>query len=341
MRQTVVLVLWAVATSALCGQQSVAGAAVPAGSTDPATVSAQDFARSEQSGPGIADDPLYAEADRLWRAGQLDQLLALVTPQAELGNPAAQHLLGVFYAHGRGVLQDDELAVQWWRKAAEQGSAKAQNELGVMLASGAGTAVDYGEAVTWFRKSAEQGLALGQANLGGMYWKGMGVSKDAREAVAWFSKAAEQGLAWAQLWLGDAYLAGAGVPMGRREEQAMQWYGRAAEQDYAEAQFALAQLYNGGRVRVDWSRTVYWLARAARNGHGGAAEALPHILPMLKKRVRTGMEIRAEPNASAAVVRTARTDEYAYELARVDGWLAVYLVEGHTLGYISLEPTRR
>ena len=33
------------------------------------------------------------------------------------------------YANGRGVFQDDEAALEWFRKAAIQGDIAAQNEL--------------------------------------------------------------------------------------------------------------------------------------------------------------------------------------------------------------------
>lgn len=40
---------------------------------------------------------------------------------AERGVAAAQHDLGVMYAEGEGVAEDDHEAVRWFRKAAEQG----------------------------------------------------------------------------------------------------------------------------------------------------------------------------------------------------------------------------
>lgn len=46
-------------------------------------------------------------------------------PLAEQGNPMAQHHLGWLYVLGRGVPQDDEEAVRWFRKAAEQGDSDA------------------------------------------------------------------------------------------------------------------------------------------------------------------------------------------------------------------------
>ena len=61
------------------------------------------------------------------------------------------------YKTGRGVPQDDQLAVQWYRKA------------------------------------AEQGLATGQSNLGGMYQEGRGVPKNDVYAYMWMNIAASDG----------------------------------------------------------------------------------------------------------------------------------------------------
>ena len=41
----------------------------------------------------------------------------------------AQYKLGVMYANGRGVVQDGEAAIEWFRKAARQGDTAAQDEL--------------------------------------------------------------------------------------------------------------------------------------------------------------------------------------------------------------------
>ena len=50
--------------------------------------------------------------------------------QASQGLAAAQFNLGVAYANGRGVPQDDVQAVKWYRLAADQGNASAQYNLG-------------------------------------------------------------------------------------------------------------------------------------------------------------------------------------------------------------------
>ena len=101
--------------------------------------------------------------------------------------------MGVVYADGRGVPEDDVEAVKWFRKAAEQGYAVAQTMLGLMYYRGDGVPKDDAEAVKWFRKAAEQGYAKAQYNLGLMYYRGDGVPKDEAEAVKWFNLAAATG----------------------------------------------------------------------------------------------------------------------------------------------------
>ncbi|CAK0761840.1 conserved hypothetical protein [Gammaproteobacteria bacterium] len=60
------------------------------------------------------------------------------------------------YRDGRGIAQDDQEAVNWYRKAAEQGDADAQFNLGIMYAEGRGVTQDKHEAAMWFLKAAEQ-----------------------------------------------------------------------------------------------------------------------------------------------------------------------------------------
>ena len=58
---------------------------------------------------------------------------------AEQGNAKAQFYLGVMYANGQGVRQDEKQAEYWYRKAAEQGYAQEQFGLGVMYGAGQGS----------------------------------------------------------------------------------------------------------------------------------------------------------------------------------------------------------
>ena len=83
--------------------------------------------------------------------------------------------------------------MQWFRLGAEQGTAAAQFYLGLMYAKGEGVPEDDAEAVRWFRLAAEQGTATAQLNLGLMYAIGKGVPVDDVTAYAWLNIAAAQG----------------------------------------------------------------------------------------------------------------------------------------------------
>jgi hypothetical protein len=115
-----------------------------------------------------------------------------VRVRAEAGDAEAQNDLGVRYANGDGVPQDDAEAVRLYRRAADQGHARAQNNLGFMYATGRGVPQDYAEAVRWFRLAADQGHADAQFNLGVMYANGRGVPQDDVQAHMWFNLAASR-----------------------------------------------------------------------------------------------------------------------------------------------------
>ena len=76
---------------------------------------------------------------------------------AAQGNAAAQFNLGVMYANGRGVRQDDAEAVKWFRQAAAQGLAQAQYNLGVEYETGRGVHQDLALAQEWYGKACQNG----------------------------------------------------------------------------------------------------------------------------------------------------------------------------------------
>jgi len=55
--------------------------------------------------------------------------------------------------------------VTWYKKAANQRNADAQQKLGFMYSSGRGVQQNDIVAVKWFTKSANQGYAPAQSNL--------------------------------------------------------------------------------------------------------------------------------------------------------------------------------
>ena len=79
----------------------------------------------------------------------------LFRPQAEKGDVRAQYNLGLLYASGLGVMQDNQVALKWHRMAAGQGHAGAQNELAQMYAKGQGVQQDQVRAYVWYSVAGE------------------------------------------------------------------------------------------------------------------------------------------------------------------------------------------
>ena len=274
-------------------------------------------------------------------AGSSKAQFGVLLPMAEKGNAAAQYYIAEAYDDGNGVLQDLEAAARWWRRAAGQGLALAQNNLGIALTNGYGVDIDHMEALHWFRKAAEQGLSVAQVNIGVAYWEGKGVEKDSGEAVSWFRKAADQGLGWGQMFMGVAYANGRGV--SRDDAQANEWFLKAAEQGYMNAQKALGVRYlRGLGFEQDSGQAVHWLAMAARQGDEEAIKELKSSLRDLRsRRVREPLAIRQAADAAAPVLIWARPPQRVHELGRSQGWVELYLADGHLVGYAEIAQLER
>ncbi len=162
---------------------------------------------------------------------------------AEQGHTEAQCVLGLLYASGSCVDEDQVEAAKWFRKAAEQGHAEAQLYLGHLYSGGSGVDEDQVEAAKWFRKAAEQGNAGAQLRLGYAYSSGMGVDEDKAKAAKWFRKAAEQGNVMAQKCLGDHYWGEDNITPDN-EDESKKWYG--------------AFVKNAAPAKVDFEVSVEW-----------------------------------------------------------------------------------
>jgi hypothetical protein len=68
---------------------------------------------------------------------------------AEKGNPAAENALGLRYASGDGVKQDETEAAVWFTKAAENGNVKAQIALATRYWAGRGVPPSLSQAYFW------------------------------------------------------------------------------------------------------------------------------------------------------------------------------------------------
>jgi Sel1 repeat len=140
---------------------------------------------------GLASPPRNADtAMAAYRNGDFATALQLSRALADQGDARAQSTLGRIYYGGRGVPQDDNEAVKWFRRAADQDDASGNFYLGVMFADGRGVPQDYAEAAKWYRLAADLNDAQAQYNLGLAHAKGEGVSQDNVSAHMWFNLAA-------------------------------------------------------------------------------------------------------------------------------------------------------
>lgn len=105
------------------------------------------------STPAIAQS--LSDAQRLMQAGEYEDALAAFTPLAAAGNADAEELIGVLYAMGLGVSQDDERAFEWYLRASLKGHPGAQSGIGWYYETGRGVAaVDLVRAYAWYMLSA-------------------------------------------------------------------------------------------------------------------------------------------------------------------------------------------
>jgi hypothetical protein len=114
--------------------------------------------------------------------------------RAAKGDAEAQLQLGMRYAEGDGVVQNDKEAAKWFALAAKQGLAEAQYHYGLVLLQGRGVVQDYKAAFSWIEKPAKRGYAQAQYSLGELYRYGTGTTVDKPRAYLWFNLAAAQGI---------------------------------------------------------------------------------------------------------------------------------------------------
>jgi len=93
-------------------------------------------------------------------------VLAWLEQAALRGDTGAQVRMGLLYAGGRYVPQDDETAFRWMHGAAEAGHVFAQAWMGDVLFRGQGVIRDEALAMQWYAHAAAQGHEGARAALG-------------------------------------------------------------------------------------------------------------------------------------------------------------------------------
>ena len=93
------------------------------------------------------NDGVFAYAN-----GDYEKAWQTMMPMAQNSkHPYAQYYLGVMFAKGQGVEQDEKEASQWYLKAAKQGVKEAQFRLAQMYSKGKGVPQDHEAAYAWYK----------------------------------------------------------------------------------------------------------------------------------------------------------------------------------------------
>ena len=193
-----------------------------------------------------------------------------VKAAADKGDAQAMTLMGVCYAMGRDVAQDDSRAAEWFRRAADKGNPEGALALGNWLLQGRGGLVaDQAEAFKHIQFASDKGVLEAHTMLGIMHNEGSGVLRDHKKAAAAFSRAVPADLK-AMHNLGVLMIQGKGVKP--QQSKGMEYVRRAATGGVAEAQFTVSIWYRDGALgtKQDHKRAYEWAVKAAKQGHSQA-----------------------------------------------------------------------
>jgi TPR repeat protein len=163
-----------------------------------------------------------AEADAALEAGDYDKALPIIRRLANIGWAPIQHTLGVLYAEGKGVAQDDFAALEWFKRSAEQNFPDAQYNLGVFYASGRGTPQNDKLGMYWRLKAAENDFAQAQYSVGMDYLIGERTAVNKEKGLYWLRQGALQGHPESQMAVAAAYQGGNFAPLNLVKAYA--WY---------------------------------------------------------------------------------------------------------------------
>ncbi len=159
------------------------------------------------------------------------------------GCAEAQFELGNRFLTGKGVPQNNKLAIEWLIKASDRGNEEAQYLLYTCYTMGTGVPKNPKVALGFLMMSAEGANRYAQFELG-EYYQG---KNHYDEAIEWFKKSARQEHPPAQMELGRCYYYGLGSI--RAEEIALDWIQRAIDHNYQPAKDLLRVIEREAKKR--------------------------------------------------------------------------------------------
>lgn len=218
-------------------------------------------------------DEAYGAYQRGYYLTAMDKAL----PRAQLGDPAAQTLIGEILSQGLGVKKDVKSAAFWYGKAAEGGDPAAMFKYALMLMEGEGVPRDKVKADDYMRKAAEAGNPSAEFNWAQILVADNPGEKGLKLALPFYEKSAEQGIADSQYAVAQLYATLKDLPEDKKR-LAREWMARAARAGFDTAQLDLGiWLVNGVGGPKDYVKGFEWLKLAANGGNVAAQNKLAHL----------------------------------------------------------------
>lgn len=190
----------------------------------------------------------------------------------EVGYSDAFYALGTLYYTGTGMPENFEKGAELIKKAADMGDPRAQDLLGVWCYDGELFNPDYPSALHWFEDAAQKNYAPAQVHLGKMYLEGKGVKQNIFEAAELFYRAGMDGYVEGMLYLMKCYREHY-VPVygDGKNGTDMEWLQKAASFNFQVPLFQFGMAYLEGKgVAKDIDKAMELLIVSAMLGYGDA-----------------------------------------------------------------------
>lgn len=167
--------------------------------------------------------------------------LIVAKKAADAGNESDITTYAKKFLYAPDVLKDEEKAWSLLQRVAKEGYVPAQVQIGVMYATGVGVEQNNHRAVEWFKLATrlsndpEANFYMGEA-----YFRGLGVPQDYGNSVPHYEKAARRGHPIAQYIVGTMFESGWGL----RQDLIRAWVAYKLALPFAEKIAAHEEGYN-------------------------------------------------------------------------------------------------
>eukprot|EP01114_Cavostelium_apophysatum_P010160 TRINITY_DN2362_c0_g1_i1.p1 TRINITY_DN2362_c0_g1~~TRINITY_DN2362_c0_g1_i1.p1 ORF type:complete len:372 (-),score=78.37 TRINITY_DN2362_c0_g1_i1:1077-2192(-) len=223
----------------------------------------------------------FSKANNLYREQRFNESFPLLQQAAEQDQSEAQFLLATSYREGRGVNQDLDSALYWYKRAAVQGNEVAIMEVAYAYYHGQGVPLNKVESRRWFDLGAEKQIPAALWQGSWLYFSGQGGTKDEKRGIECLKRAA----------------------MLETHTSAMQFYGQMT--------------FDGECTEKNEVEGLRWIEKAADMGNSQAKQEL--AVRMMKKLEITPDSSSPEETKALALLNYAAdaADEGAHlQLAR-------------------------